>query len=158
MRENEIIPMAVKQADAAQFVMNLQDVGIVALALLIIVFVGGILLRRYFLDGKRADAEIGFLDHMGDRLKKMEELVGQLAAENKTLILDNASLQARVAILEQHEAQVTKMRRILDQKDDKISDLEIALENLTADKQQLELRVRTLEKQIAECSCGFMRK
>lgn len=149
---------AYQAAEAASFVMSLQDVGIVALALLVLVFVGGTLLKRYFLDGKRADTEAGFLNHMGGRLEKMETLVEQLAAENKTLIMNNAALQARVALLEQHEAEVTKLKRILDQKDDKIGDMEIAIENLTTDKQHLEMRVRSLEKQISECNCGMFKK
>lgn len=150
---DQTIPKALHAAEMSQFVMTVQDVGIVGLAILVLLFVGGLALRKYVLDGKRADAESGFLTHMGGRLEKMEALVEKLASENKTLLLENAAMSARIALLEQHEAEVSKLRRILDQKDDKISDLEIALENLTQDKQQLERRVRALEKQSVECEC-----
>ena len=158
---HDAIPKTVETANVAQFVMDLKDVGIVALALIFLVFVVGFFLKRFTREGKMddalgsvADAKGVLYSNMSERIEKLERLLSDVSVENKALILTNASLNARVMLLEQHEAEVTKLKRLLDQKDDRISDMEIAMDGMRADKELMMGRITQLENQINNCKCN----
>ena len=154
-----VVPNAMAKAEAATFVMGLEHAGVVSLAFMIIVVVGGWVLKKFKSEGKGLDAQGSLYDNMSDRIAKLEGVIEKMAIERdkvsgeKDAYLKEASeWKARVMILEGHEKENLALRQKLDEKDDKLSDLEAAAEIMKAEIDELKAQIMTLtRRQMDKC-------
>ncbi len=147
---DQTLVKAVEAANAPMWVMGLQDVSIVSLALLIIVVVGGWMFKRFRADGKVEDAKGELYGGMSERIQKLEALLEKVSVERDAFLRANANLEGRLTVLENIEKRHDQLLEKLDRKDDQISDLEIAVEHLKEENNELRRQMSVLQLQYAE--------